>query len=787
MKNIVERSIYLVLLAAFVLASVGCASAATHHENPDELIQVAPASSVTLVALFEDGPPWGYAIEDQLAASGISFTIYRSSDMGEVDLTPYTKVLTASVQGDAFWDALAGNKTWFEDYVSQGGVLEMHLCAQKNRTAWGKVFPGGFVTALGYTDTVSIVNTTHPVVNIPNIISDQDLDQWGWSAHGNFSTIPAGATVVLTDTNSGKPVFVEAKLGKGSIIATTQTAEYRAKEGHPEFLENMILFMLPAATYFDTGEGTYPSISGTHNGTITPSSTITVSKLYTYPCSHTGGHAKYVKIWKGTETLAEESWNGCTSDWQYITFSSPVILVGRETYNYSIVTGSYPQIIHAQSKKAAGGTITCTKFVDANGKEHYDWIPAIRLEAEGIKIGIVAPFIGDTSATGNDMWQAAVLAAEEINAQGGVMVNGIPMAITLVKGDTQMSPGGGVNAVTELITEDKVDLLVGGFATSVTYADSVVAVNHHVPFIITGASTPAITRRTDINTSYLFHHCPTTDDFPNSTLLFVEEIVKPAIYARFNYSAERPLKLAVLYQNSSYGQGVYDGINKTIASYNLSIEVVAAEKFDVGETNYTSALTAIKDAAPDVIYPAAFFTEQTLIVVQGRRDLGLNTIYLSVESNDAPDYYTGVEHWGEYSIQESRFSPYAIPAGPLQEPVLKFRNDFTARWGAPPSMMGASTYEGVYIAAEAVKNAGTINKAKVRDALAAIELPQMVEGMQGGVITFTLDYRESKFDLYMQQLFWDESVNESRPKIVWPDSVKETDFVLPEWYEPGSP
>lgn len=50
----------------------------------------------------------------------------------------------------------------------------------------------------------------------------------------------------------------------------------------------------------DTGSGTYPSISGTHNGTIKPSQTITVSKLYTYPCSGTGGHSEYARIWNST-------------------------------------------------------------------------------------------------------------------------------------------------------------------------------------------------------------------------------------------------------------------------------------------------------------------------------------------------------------------------------------------------------------------------------------------------------------------------------------------------------
>jgi branched-chain amino acid transport system substrate-binding protein len=406
--------------------------------------------------------------------------------------------------------------------------------------------------------------------------------------------------------------------------------------------------------------------------------------------------------------------------------------------------------------------------------------------ADEIKIGIVAPLTGGASTTGNDMWQAAVLAADEINAQGGVNVSGVNKQITLVKGDTGTSPQTGVTVMTKLITEDEVDLLIGGFSSSITYADSVVAAEHKVPFIITGASSPVITTRDDIDTTYFFHHCPTTDTYGEDTLLFVDEIVRPAINERFGFPEDRKLRLGILYQDSKYGEGVYDGTTKAIDEHNLNVEVVAAEKFKMSETDFRTVLTVIKAANPDVVYPAAFLNEQKLIVAQGRRDVGLNTIYLSVECCDDPDYYTGVERWGEYSIQESRFSPYTIPAGELYDAVAQYKQDFENKWGVPPSMMGASTYDGVYIAAEAIENAGTVDKEKVRAALAEIEMPQIVEAMENGVITFSSDYRESQFELYMQQLIWDESVDETRPKIVWPDSVKETSFVLPDWYEPGS-
>ncbi len=139
---------------------------------------------------------------------------------------------------------------------------------------------------------------------------------------------------------------------------------------------------------FDTGESSnpYPSISGTHNGTITPFRDINVSKLYTYPCTGTGGHTESIELYENDTLIANGTWNGYVGDWHNLTIhnvtdGSPyVTLLKKQEYRYVIKTGSYPQIIHAESKDVTGGTITCTSFEDANGKVHYDWIPAIRLE-----------------------------------------------------------------------------------------------------------------------------------------------------------------------------------------------------------------------------------------------------------------------------------------------------------------------------------------------------------------------------------------------------------------------
>jgi len=137
------------------------------------------------------------------------------------------------------------------------------------------------------------------------------------------------------------------------------------------------------ANVFDTEApaNPYPGIAGNHTGTITLNHTITVSTLYTYPCPGTGGHTEYAAIShsNGTE-IAEAHWNGYIGDWHNISFNETFTLIENETYNYTMKTGSYPQIHHTDELEVASGTITCEEFVDANGKKYTNWIPAIRLE-----------------------------------------------------------------------------------------------------------------------------------------------------------------------------------------------------------------------------------------------------------------------------------------------------------------------------------------------------------------------------------------------------------------------
>ena len=405
-----------------------------------------------------------------------------------------------------------------------------------------------------------------------------------------------------------------------------------------------------------------------------------------------------------------------------------------------------------------------------------------------IKIGVVASLTGPASNVGKNMWQSASLAADEINADGGVYVKSFNgnVPVVLIQGDDESTREGGQKAVTKLITDDKVDIVVGGYSSAVTSAYEQTIAEHKIPFVVTGASSPIITHRDDIDTSTVFHHCPTTDAYGQYTTLFIDQTVRPAINEKFGFPESRPLRLAVIYQDSPFGKGVLTAVQDTIAQNNLNIEVVAEQSYKMGESDFRTPLTVIKAADPDVVYAVAFPNEVGQMLPQARRDVGLNTIFAVPENNDAPEYYKAIGKYGEGSVIESRFSPYTAPAGSIDIAQNTFKEDYKAKYGNYPDMMGASTYEGVYIAVQAIENAGTTDKAAVKQALDTLNMPQIIEAMKDGTISFSKDYRESQFDLWIEQLSFDQAAGECRPVIVWPDNLKVTEFVLPDWYQPGS-
>ncbi len=206
----------------------------------------------------------------------------------------------------------------------------------------------------GYNITVDSVNT--------EILKPDSSIEWVPMAEG----LRGHYNGTFTNTSLDGTYNVTIHADKTGYISSTAEFWFEVSTSHVREL--------------DTGSGTHPSISGRHTGTIKPlHDVINISTMYTYPCAGTGGHSEYVRLF-GNGVDVSGTWNSYSGDYHRITFPEQFTLLADHTYNYTIETGSYPQIHHTAILTTPDGEITCAEFVDANGKRYDDWIPAFRLE-----------------------------------------------------------------------------------------------------------------------------------------------------------------------------------------------------------------------------------------------------------------------------------------------------------------------------------------------------------------------------------------------------------------------
>jgi branched-chain amino acid transport system substrate-binding protein len=424
---------------------------------------------------------------------------------------------------------------------------------------------------------------------------------------------------------------------------------------------------------------------------------------------------------------------------------------------------------------------------------------------------LVAPY---QKAEGGDMDRAARLAVKEINDAGGIYVAqwNTKVPIELVIADTQDdSSAHSVDPVKQIVTQNNVDLLIGGYASAGTLANEVVAMDNQVPYIITGASSTLITRRgpqgnynnlpvgdpkrTEDATgmSYVFHYCVTTYSYSKTVLHFLNDSMKPLLDSTNGFDTSRQLRLAIIYRNDAFGQSVLADSKSIIASDNLPITIVAERGYTTTSNTFQTDLGVIKEAKPDAVYVVDFIANTAEIIKEGQRDVGLNTQYIAVECCDDPQFYTLLGNYGDKVMIESQFGPYAQPY--YMPSIESYVAGYSAMHKKIPGFMGASTYDAFYIAKNAIEQAGTVDKAAVRDAIESSDMNQLLMITQTGKIEFStgLNYHEVQIETFMEQLDYNATLSECRDKIVYPDTMptlgafKQADYVLPTGYQPGSP
>ncbi len=408
-------------------------------------------------------------------------------------------------------------------------------------------------------------------------------------------------------------------------------------------------------------------------------------------------------------------------------------------------------------------------------------LPAATGQPRTIRLGLLTSMTGPAAATGQDQARAVALAMDEINARGvRVRDAGGSLKIELVVGDDQTSTSAAVAAVTRLIVENRVHLVFGGLGSAFGMAALPVIQEHGIPYIPT-PSTPLFTRTLDHGPdpkkSMVFHYQATGLMYGAGTADFLAHHVKPV------WSPDRPLRVAWLYQDSPFGAEYFKGFMEHVKEAGLPIDVVAGERFRVGETDYRPQLTRIRTLNPHVFIPMGFRGETIGMINQATLDIGIDfkvTHFGPVcACADDPLYYRDLGKLGIFSTLLGIYSTYAVPKNPAYGKWASFRQGYEQKHGVPPGVLGASAYDAVHVAAKGIELAGSLEKAKIIEALGKLEMDQLVLPIRGGKIRFDAKYREVPFLLFTSQMFWDEKARELRPVIVWPGDMADARFRRP--------
>ena len=310
-----------------------------------------------------------------------------------------------------------------------------------------------------------------------------------------------------------------------------------------------------------------------------------------------------------------------------------------------------------------------------------------------------------TTPNRNNSRYGAELATIQLNETGGVrgipiqlIAHGIPVQRFISENidDTEYV----TELVLELILEEEVSAIVGPNRSTYAVIVGEIAQNHGIPMMTTSATNPSVTAAGDFVFMAAF-----TDDFQGVAM------------AAFAFQDLEAQTAAVL---THKGDVYSEGLSQTfIDSFNAhGGQVVADEFYAAGDTDFTAQLTAIADAAPDVIFSTGFSPEVPIIVQQAREEIGITTTFIGGDSWDNAALIDAAGASIEGSFFSSGFSAEADPSD-LGEDAYQFVTAYTAMFGVIPEGGAALGYDALRLVVQAMRRADDLTPTAIRDQLAA--------------------------------------------------------------------
>ena len=323
--------------------------------------------------------------------------------------------------------------------------------------------------------------------------------------------------------------------------------------------------------------------------------------------------------------------------------------------------------------------------------------------ADPIKIGVYGPFSGGSSPMGLSMRNGVRLAADEINAKGGVLGR----KIELVDRDDQAVNERGAQVMQDLVSNEKVAAVLGPINTGVALASYKYPMEAKIPLLINvSAGAPVNELFKDYPDNYVFR-------IAAGDPIQAEMIVSEGVDKR------KFKKVALLCDDTNYGQNGRQKMEDALAS--RKVAPVYIGKFKIKDTDMTPQLQEARKAGAEAVLAYGIGPELAQLV-NGMQKLGWKVPVIGSWTLSMSNFIDAAGPNGDGATMPQTF----IQRGASNPKAKQFVADYQKKFAVeriPSAVSAAQGYDSMYLIAQAIEQAGGTEGPKIKAALEDFKKP----------------------------------------------------------------
>jgi len=329
-------------------------------------------------------------------------------------------------------------------------------------------------------------------------------------------------------------------------------------------------------------------------------------------------------------------------------------------------------------------------------------------QAADILLGASVQLTGPVANTGRYYKDAYEFAADKINEKGGVKVGNKQEKLVLKIYDNQSDVSLSVRQYTQLVTQDKVNLLLGPFASNFVLADSAISEKYKIPMVQGGGASDQIFSR---GFKYIFGTLPAASDYFGSTIKMLTQL-KP-----------KPENVALLYADDSFDVSVAKGTRPLLKQADLKL--VLDERYTTNATNFNTLLSQIRNANIDAVFVAGHETEILNFIRQAKSLSVSPKMYSFTVGVPSADFRKALGKDANFAFGMTAWLPSASLKDQWFGNAEEFAKAYKAKYGYDPDYHAASGVADVEAVVKAIESSGTVDPQKVRDTLAKLNFQSL--------------------------------------------------------------